>query len=340
MQLSELLKELNDWENESQPSDTEFSPYRIRFNFFLCKNILQHVQCIQLELQTANNKFEENTSGLRKIYESPFKTQLSSTDLVLRICDYVLEKNFDYWILNPFPSQKIDFFSIRLIRTALISELLVTKDKIESFSKNLGLYKQPVEELENICNDLQNAIRSEWFAKIKPLDFSLLHLSEEDYSTKQTSVNSSESDDQDSILNKKLFQKELPHYQKVIEQINNSYRYEMYDCCGVMCRRLLEMLIIKLFQMTGNGQLIIEDGGNKKKLKQLIPILLNQYKTRLSRDTNKFNLEKIAQVGDTGAHNTERNLIKRDIDEVSLQMRNICANLLSIILDKNGKEKA
>jgi hypothetical protein len=39
----------------------------------------------------------------------------------------------------------------------------------------------------------------------------------------------------------------------VVEQINKSYDIELWDCCAVMCRRLLETLIIEVYEKLGRA---------------------------------------------------------------------------------------
>jgi hypothetical protein len=50
-------------------------------------------------------------------------------------------------------------------------------------------------------------------------------------------------------------------------------------------------------------------------------------------------LEKIQQVGDTGAHNTDRTMSELDIKDISLLLRNVCANLITLINDSHKVEK-
>src|SRR5271157_5913221 len=52
----------------------------------------------------------------------------------------------------------------------------------------------------------------------------------------------------DAVLPTELFSNARGYINKVVVQLNASYLYALYDCCAVMCRRLLETLIIETYE--------------------------------------------------------------------------------------------
>jgi hypothetical protein len=52
----------------------------------------------------------------------------------------------------------------------------------------------------------------------------------------------------DSILPRELFANTRAYIERVVSQINGSYDHGFYDCCAVMCRRLVETLIIEVYE--------------------------------------------------------------------------------------------
>lgn len=49
------------------------------------------------------------------------------------------------------------------------------------------------------------------------------------------------------VLESELFTNSRGYIIKVVDQINVSYQYNLFDCCAVMCRRLLETSIIECY---------------------------------------------------------------------------------------------
>ncbi len=52
----------------------------------------------------------------------------------------------------------------------------------------------------------------------------------------------------DSVLPRVLFSNTRVYLERVVDQINKSYDMQLWDCCAVMCRRLLETLVIETYE--------------------------------------------------------------------------------------------
>lgn len=57
----------------------------------------------------------------------------------------------------------------------------------------------------------------------------------------------------DAVLPHELFKGTRGYLEAVVRQINASYDHGLYDCCAVMCRRLLETLLIEVYEAAGRA---------------------------------------------------------------------------------------
>jgi len=95
----------------------------------------------------------------------------------------------------------------------------------------------------------------------------------------------------------------------VTKQVNGSFKADCWDACGVMIRRLLETLIIEVFEEKGLGNEIKDSGGNYFMFTDLVSKLINTQKTPVGRTTRK-ELPVIAVVVNNCAHNRTFNISK------------------------------
>ena len=57
----------------------------------------------------------------------------------------------------------------------------------------------------------------------------------------------------DAVLPVELFAGTRGYIERVVDQINKAYDAELWDCSAVMCRRLLETLIIEMYERSGRA---------------------------------------------------------------------------------------
>lgn len=88
----------------------------------------------------------------------------------------------------------------------------------------------------------------------------------------------------------------------VAEQVNNCFHHKAYDACGVMVRKLLEILIIEVFENKGIDAKIKDGDGNYLMFTNLVTKLINSPEINVGR-TVKNELPKIAIVLNNCAHN-------------------------------------
>ena len=119
----------------------------------------------------------------------------------------------------------------------------------------------------------------------------------------------------DSVLPKDLFTGTRVYIERVVAQMNKSYDVELWDCCAVMCRRLLETLIIETYEKAGRAIAIKGPDGNFMMLSRLISVVEGDANIHLGRNAKK-GLSDFKQLGDLSAHNRRFNACANDIDRV------------------------
>ena len=132
----------------------------------------------------------------------------------------------------------------------------------------------------------------------------------------------------DSVVPRELFEKARRSYiDKVVTQINGSYDHEYYDGCAVMCRRLVETLIIEAYEAHGRAGDIKGSDGYFHMLNGLLTVLFKDAKFNLARNSIK-GLDALKALGDKSAHSRRFNAVKPDIDQLRADLRAAVQELL------------
>ena len=133
-----------------------------------------------------------------------------------------------------------------------------------------------------------------------------------------------------------------PDYSKAIElykqAANNEYGLAMlrlgrtyengwYDGCAVMIRRLLETLIVEVFENYKIATKIQNPNGDFYYLSDLISCTLSETSWNLSRNSRQ-SMPKLKTVGDLSAHSRRYNAHKSDIDNIIPDLRVVVQELL------------
>jgi hypothetical protein len=133
----------------------------------------------------------------------------------------------------------------------------------------------------------------------------------------------------DSVLPRLLFSGTRTYMERVTDQINKSYDAQLWDCCTVMCRRLLETLIIETYEKLGRAGEIKGGDGHFMMLNGLIAFLERDSSINLGRNAAK-GLRDFKQLGDLSAHNRRFNACRNDIDRVRDGLRVASEELLHL----------
>lgn len=116
------------------------------------------------------------------------------------------------------------------------------------------------------------------------------------------------------------------YIERIVFQINGAYENGWYDACSVMIRRLLETLIIELFEAHSLSDKI-KKNEDFLYLRDLIDITLAEKSWNLGRNTRKA-LPKLKDIGDKSAHSRRYIAYREDIDEIKIDLRGVIQELL------------
>lgn len=133
----------------------------------------------------------------------------------------------------------------------------------------------------------------------------------------------------DSVVPRSLFVGTRGYLERVVRQINASYDAGLYDCCAVMCRRLLETLIIEVYEQEGRASAIKKDDSRFHMFGELLRIISSDPAFNLGRNAKK-GLEDFKRLGDSSAHDRRFNARQSDIDFVRAGMRSSSEELLHL----------
>lgn len=111
------------------------------------------------------------------------------------------------------------------------------------------------------------------------------------------------------------------------QQINGSYDQSFFDCSAMMCRRLMETLIIEVYVSAGRSSLIEVSKNKFKPLENLIDTLSTDKEIHLNRNTSNI-LNKIKKLGDTAAHNRTHITARIEINDLKDDFRRAIQELL------------
>lgn len=133
----------------------------------------------------------------------------------------------------------------------------------------------------------------------------------------------------DSVLPRTLFENTRGYLEKVVFQINASYDNALYDCCAVMCRRLLETLIIETYEIHKRADEIKGRDGHFFMFADLLRVLESDSLFNVSRN-GRTGLNDFKRLGDLSAHNRRFNAGKPDIDRIRDGLRVAAEELLHL----------
>jgi hypothetical protein len=120
------------------------------------------------------------------------------------------------------------------------------------------------------------------------------------------------------------------YLKSIVTQANTCYEHRCFDACSVMIRRLVETLLIDMYEAKGKqADITSARTGHYHMLAELIDIALKDSTWGFSRDT-KQSLPAIKQLGDRSAHNRRYLATKQDVDNVLSGLRVVVDDLLHL----------
>ncbi|MGV3550454.1 hypothetical protein [Rhizobium sp.] len=119
------------------------------------------------------------------------------------------------------------------------------------------------------------------------------------------------------------------YIEKIANQANGCYERGWYDGCAVMLRRLLETLIIEVFEHHKIATKIQNSNGDFFFLRDLISEFLKESSWNLSRNA-KQSLPRLKDMGDKSAHSRRYIAQRADIDALVADLRMVTQELISL----------
>lgn len=131
------------------------------------------------------------------------------------------------------------------------------------------------------------------------------------------------------VLSASVLGAKAPTYlQRTVLQANGCYEKRWFDASSVMIRKLVENLIIDVYEEHGK-QSDIQKDGDYLMLSGLIAAILSQAHWPLQRET-KRSLPDIKKLGDRAAHNRRYEATRQDIDQLLVGLRAAVDDLLHL----------
>lgn len=193
-------------------------------------------------------------------------------------------------------------------------------DEMES----VGFAKQNVSRLgKSLAKDARTAKGSNGTFKIK------IHARDELEKRYSILLQSRPIKISDAIIPLELVKGSRRYIEKVTLQLNAGYEGGLYDCCAIMCRRLLETLIIEVYEYLGRAKELEGADGNFFMFSGLLNVLENDSSIKLSR-SSMAGLKSFKKLGDLSAHSRRFNATKADIDKISSDVRVSVEELLHL----------
>jgi len=119
------------------------------------------------------------------------------------------------------------------------------------------------------------------------------------------------------------------YIERVVIQVNGCYEHHWYDACSVMIRRLVETVIIELYEAKGMEAEIKNGSGEFHMLSGLVDAMLADKSWNLGREVKKA-LPEIKSLGDRSAHTRRYNATKQDVDKLIAGLRVVVEELLHL----------
>jgi hypothetical protein len=196
----------------------------------------------------------------------------------------------------------------------LLNGLDLRPPDVERFNRNLSVLKSTdtltTKERTDALKDLRLLCQSFILPKIESLQASPVPASE-------------------GVLPMSVVAKTRNYIESVVQQANGTYEHQWYDACSVMIRRLVETLIIEVYDAKKKANEIKGADGNFLMLSHLVERIVADPTFHLGRET-KRGLPLIKSLGDRSAHNRYFIAKKEDIDKVTHDLRVIVEELLNL----------
>ncbi len=217
-------------------------------------------------------------------------------------------------------------------KVAFIAYFYLILEGKQEFNKNDVITWFEILDLPkpNTSRLIANIKKAKYFVKGKQNGFFSLHPKKrEEFNLLVTDIDNitEEIDSHNEILPDSIFINTRGYIEKIAKQINSSYANCIYDGCAVLMRRLIEILLILVYQKIGEESKIKNASGDYKELSSIIGDAIINRRINLSKGT-KDCIDGFRKLGNFSAHKIEYNCRKADIDKISMSYRATFEELL------------
>lgn len=129
------------------------------------------------------------------------------------------------------------------------------------------------------------------------------------------------------VLDEQKFCGKRGFLDKIIQQINCTYKYNCFDACSVLMRRLFEILLVLSYENLRIDDEIKDQHGNIMMLEGIVNNAVNNQSLKLSRIRNRYN--DFRKIGNFSAHGITYTASKKDVDDIKLDYRVMLEELYS-----------
>lgn len=130
----------------------------------------------------------------------------------------------------------------------------------------------------------------------------------------------------DDVLPFDLYRNTRQNIERIADQINRSFFYEIYDGCAVLMRKLIEMLLILSYKEHKIDSEIRGVDGNYINLSEIINKAISNLTIDLSKNAKEY-LDIFREKGNLSAHNHFHNARKKDIELAQAKFRHLVEEL-------------
>jgi hypothetical protein len=132
-----------------------------------------------------------------------------------------------------------------------------------------------------------------------------------------------------ALLPVELFAGTRGYIEKVVAQVNVSFEEGLFDCCAVMCRRLLETLVIEVYEANGLAEELKCPDGTFKMFAGLLQHVEKEKRFNVGRNALE-GLKAFKRLGDQSAHDRRYNARFDDLNRVRDGIRVAAEDLLHL----------
>lgn len=219
-------------------------------------------------------------------------------------------------------SELIDYFSFYLLKVT--GQNSVNAPDIEYCFDELEIKKY-----SNIQQYFRNSLRGKQPKFLKKKDGYILSRSRSKEILAQLGI-TQRPEASSKFFSLNILKNTRGYIENIAEQVIICYDIGVYDGSLVLLRKLIETLIIELFEKNNIENKIKGKDGHYLYLSDLIPKLIDEKTWNLSRNTTK-SLPRIKKYGDLSAHNRRFSADKNILDGLKDDIRLVIEELVHMI---------